>query len=176
MRTTRREAAKLDGEALYQKAVRLLAARGRSEVELRRALRPKAASPADMEAALLRLRDHGYLDDRRLAAGFTLYQREIVRHGKMRALCDLRARGVSAGIAEEAVQNGYAGTNEDTLLRSFLRARRVKPPADIRQAASLCRKLLRAGFSPAACQRALKAWKLDPEWIQQLGEMQEESE
>lgn len=172
----RRAPAKLDGDALYQKAVKLLAMRGRSEIELRRTLRPRAVSPADLETALMLLRDHGYLDDARLAASYALYQKDVVRHGRLRTLRDLRARGVSAAIAEQAVHQGYAGTNEDTLLRQFLRRKRVKPPQDARQAAGLCGKLLRAGFSAAACQRALKAWKLDPEWMDQLADMSEESE
>lgn len=176
MRAKRRTSAKLDEDALYQKAVALLAVRGRSEVELRRVLGRRATEPSALAAALARLRDHGYLDDARLAASFSLYQKEVARHGRMRALRDLRARGVNAAVAENAVQQIYAGSSEDALLRAHLRAKRVRPPQDVRQAASLCRKLLRAGFSPAACQRALKAWKLDPEWMEQLGEMQEESE
>lgn len=172
----RRTPAQLDAEALYQKAVALLAARARTEAELRRALRSRAADPEDLEAAIVRLRGHGYLDDARLAAGFTLFQKDVVRHGRQRALRDLRARGVSAALAETAVRQGYAGSNEDALLRAHLRAKRLSPPADLRQAARLCRQLLRAGFSPAACQRALRAWKLDPEWIDTLAVPEEEVE
>lgn len=176
MRATHRTPAKLDENGLYQKAVALLAVRGRSELELRRTLARRATQPPALEAALARLRDHGYLDDARLAASFSLYQKDVARHGRMRALRDLRARGVKAEVAEKAVKQTYAGSSEDALLRAHLRAKRVRPPQDVRQAASLCRKLLRAGFSPAACQRALRSWKLDPEWIEQLSEMQEESE
>ncbi|MGH9475510.1 MAG: regulatory protein RecX [Terriglobales bacterium] len=168
--------AKLDSEALYQKAVRLLAARPRSEAELRRALRARAAAAAEVETAITRLRDHGYLDDARLAAGFALYQKDVARHGRLRTLRDLRARGVSAAVAEQAVRKGYAGSSEDALLRAHLHAKRLRPPEDVRQAASLCRRLLRAGFSAAACQRAMRAWKLDPDWIETIAAPEEEPE
>ncbi|MGH9466618.1 MAG: regulatory protein RecX [Terriglobales bacterium] len=172
----RRVVSQLDGEQLYQKAVRLLGARGRSEAELRRNLGRRAQGPEALEAALARLREHGYVDDARLAAGFALYQKDVARHGRARTLRDLRARGIAAEVAEAAVRTGYAGTSEDALLRAHLKAKRVHPPADLRQAASLCRKLLRAGFSPAACQRALRTWKLDPEWLEELANEAEEQE
>ncbi|MGH9487215.1 MAG: regulatory protein RecX [Terriglobales bacterium] len=167
---------KLDGDDLYRKAVSLLARSGRSEAELRRALARRATAPAELDAALARLRDHGYLDDARLAASFTLFQKDVARHGRLRTLRDLRARGVSTAIAEAAVRHTYAGSSEDALLRAHLHAKRLRPPQDLRQAASLCRKLLRAGFSSAACQRALRAWKLDPDWIDALAAPEEESQ
>ncbi|MGH9412595.1 MAG: regulatory protein RecX [Terriglobales bacterium] len=169
----RRPTAKLDTEGLYQKAVSLLAVRGRSEVELRRTLGRRAVAPEALEDALARLREHGYLDDARLAASFSVYQKDIARHGRMRTMRELRLRGVGAEVAEKAVKQAYSGSSEDGLLRAHLRAKRIRPPEDVRQAAGLCRKLLRAGFSAAACQRALKAWKLDPEWIEELGNMEE---
>src|SRR6185312_5788106 len=118
-------AAPLDADGLYARAVQLLARRSRVEAELRRTLRPRASSAAALEAAIERLREHHYLDDARVAAGFALYAREVARHGRGRVLRDLRARGVAAPVAEAAVTHGFAGSNEDTLLRAHLRAKRV---------------------------------------------------
>ncbi|MGN6592664.1 MAG: hypothetical protein ACTHJX_07190 [Terriglobales bacterium] len=169
-------AAPLDADGLYARAVQMLARRSRTEAELRRSLRPRAATPAALSAALERLREHHYLDDARVAAGFALYARDVARHGRGRVLRDLRARGVAAAVAEAAVSRGFSGSSEDALLRAHLRAKRVRRPEEARQAAALYRRLLRAGFSPAACLRALRAWKLDAEWLEMLETMEEESE
>jgi regulatory protein len=169
-------APRLDADGLYARAVQLLARRSRVEAELRRTLRPRAATAAALDAAIARLHEHHYLDDARVAEGFALYSREVARHGRGRVLRDLRARGVAAPVAEAAVTHGFAGSNEDTLLRAHLRAKRVRRPEDVRQAAGLYRRLLRAGFSPPACLRALRAWKLQPEWLEMLEAMEEEPE
>lgn len=161
-----RAAAPLDADGLYQHAVRALARRGRSEFELRRLLRPRMASPAALEAALARLRDHGYLDDGRFAAARAAWEMEVQRHGRARALRDLRARGVAPEVAARAVEAGYRGSREPALLRAWIRKKRLAPPRDPRQAASHFRKLRLAGFSAPACLAALRSWKLDPEWIE----------
>lgn len=160
-----RQPARLELEALYRKAVQSLAARDRSEFELRQLLRSRAASPADLEDVLARLRDHGYLDETRFATSRAVYEAEVNRHGADRALRNLRARGVAAPLAARAVAQGYRGRNENALLRAYLRKKRLAPPRDPRHAAQLFRRLRLAGFSSAACTGALRAWKLEPEWI-----------
>ena len=171
---------KLDAEGLYQKAVRALARAGRTELEIRRLLRTRARAGAegagDIQSVIARLRDHGYLDDQRLAQAVANYQKEVVRHGRGRVLRDLKARGVAPELATAAVERNYPnweGTNEDALLRALVRKKRWKRPEDLRQAASLYRKLLLAGFSSAACQRCLRAWRVDAEWLEKLEQAQE---
>ena len=60
----------LDAEALWQYALRILAGRAYSIGELREKLRRRAQRAADVDEALARLKDIGYLDDRRFAEGF----------------------------------------------------------------------------------------------------------
>ena|SRR6185312_7298085 len=163
-----RRPVQLDGEGLYETAVKSLARRGRSEAELRRLLGARALVAADIDATLARLRDHGYVDDARLAGNLANHQREVERHGRTRALRELRARGIAPALADAAVRRDFAGSDEDALLRAFARKKRLRRPEDMRQAASLYRKLLLAGFSSAACQRCLRAWKLNPDWLDAL--------
>ncbi|HUX67951.1 MAG TPA: RecX family transcriptional regulator [Terriglobales bacterium] len=165
-----RAPAPLDADGLYEKAVRSLAQRGRSESELRRRLGPRAASAGALEAALARLRDHGYLDDARLAQSAAAHQKEGLRHGRARALRELQGRGLANELAQAAVAAAYAGENEDALLRAYVKKKRLRRPEELRQAASLYRKLRLAGFSAAACQRCLRAWRVEAEWVEGLEE------
>ncbi|HWG37377.1 MAG TPA: RecX family transcriptional regulator [Terriglobales bacterium] len=153
---------KLDEEGLYAKAVGALARRERSTAEVRKLLRPRAASSDGVEAALARLRDHGYLDDARMAAGRAWHQHEVEHHGRVRAMRDLRARGVSEGVAKSALDAVYGArpeaAREDRLLRAYVNKKKVKAPTDLKGAASLYRKLVMAGFSGEASRRFLKKW------------------
>ncbi len=172
----RKPAAALDAEGLYAAAVRALAQRGHTEAELRRKLAGRAAAAGALEAALARLRDHGYLDDAGVAESYTRFQKEVRHHGRMRVLRELRARGVAAATAEAAVRRQFpaaGAAGEDALVRAFLRSKRLAAPPDERAAARLYRKLLTAGFSPAACGRCLRAWRLNPEFVEMLETMQE---
>ena len=164
----------LDADALYEKAVRSLAQRGRSESELRRRLGPRATTTAALDAALERLRDHGYLDDARLAHSAAAYQKEGLRHGRSRALRELQERGLAPALAVAAVEAAYVGENEDALLRAYAKKKRLRRPEELRQVASLYRKLRLAGFSSAACQRCLRAWRIEPAWLERLEESAEE--
>lgn len=157
---------RLDADALYDRAVRALAQRSRTEAELRRFLTPRAAAVDDIEAILARLRDHGYLDDGRLARAAAVYEHEVFHHGRERALHDLVARGIEPALAAQAVDQGYAALDETALLQLFLEKKRLSPPASPRQAANLIRKLRFAGFSLRACRRQFGAWKLPPEWLE----------
>ncbi len=175
-----RPPAQLDAGGLYEKAVRALARRGRSEVELRRLLKPRAARADDVEAVLSRLREHGYLDDARLAQTVAGYQKEVLYHGRARAARDLRARGLAPEVADQAVAAAYAedgggAGGEDALLRAYVRKKRLRRPEDLRQAASLYRKLRTAGFSGGAAQRGLRAWKLNPEWLELIESSEDET-
>ena len=154
---------KLDEEGLYEKAVKALARRERSTAEVKKLLRPRAASGEAVEAAIARLRDHGYLDDARMAAARASYQHEIEHHGRERALRDLRMRGVGESVAKKAVEGAYGAPGdagrEDRLLRAYLKKKRVKAPTDLKSAASVYRKLVMAGFSGEASRRFLKKWE-----------------
>lgn len=176
-RKERRPPERLDADRLYEAAVRALARRSRTRMEMSRLLERRAAVRADVAAVLERLGEHGYLDDARLAAQLVSFEKEVSCHGRARALRDLRARGVSDTLATAAVARDYAPDDEPTLLRAYIRKKRIQPPADLKQTARLYRKLMLAGFSTSACQRALRAWKLDPEWLEMVEtELLEQSE
>ena len=63
---------KLAADALFDYAVRALADRACSSGELRFKLKRRAASLSDIDSAITRLKDLGYLDDKRFAEMYAL--------------------------------------------------------------------------------------------------------
>lgn len=167
-------ASRVDPDALYERAVAALARRSRSGAELERWLLARATTPAAARAVLARLREHGYLDDRRFAESFAAYAKETEGFGAARVRRELRRRGVPAPLAETAVAGAFAGTREDQLLADFLRRKRLSRPETQRQAAALYRRLWQAGFSAGTIQAALRQWRVRAEWLDDLAAMEME--
>ncbi len=86
------------GDAL-KRALTLLSRRAYTEWELREKLRVHEAS--EVESALMRLKDWGYLDDRALAEAFVRSHR--ARWGPHKLRRRLRERGVDAAIIASVV-------------------------------------------------------------------------
>ena len=158
---------RLDAEALFQYAVRALGGRAHTTAELKKKLRTKAQLAEDVDRTVARLKDYGYLDDRKLAETYAGVRLEREGFGKARVLRDLRARSVAPTVAERAVAKAYDGVEEDALVEAFvdrriLRARPGSLLRDPRELASAYRKLLRAGFSTNVILRVLKRRAQDP--------------
>jgi regulatory protein len=160
----RRAPRTLDSAELLDYAVKLLASRARSSGELRGKLRRRAAGDADVDAALARLKEFGYLDDRRFAESYAAARLDERRTGARRVLRDLRARRVPGDVAEPVVRQVFAGVDEDALIADFLRRKypRPDPFPDEKSLASAYGKLVRAGFTPAAAARVLRSFARDP--------------
>lgn len=143
--------------------MKALALRAHSTGELRRKLVQKAEKPADVEETISRLRDYGYLNDRRFAENFAGARLENQGLGKSRVLRDLRERRVSSELAVQAVTQIYQDVDEMRLIDDFIRRKvRTKQPLaealnNPKQLASAYRKLIRAGFTSGNVIRALKS-------------------
>ena len=92
--------------ALWQRALRLLAARERSVAELATRLRDAGGTTAAVEAVLERLRARGYLDDRRVAEHAA---QQAVRRGRgsLYARAQLAARGVAPPLIDTAIGDHF---------------------------------------------------------------------
>ncbi len=158
-----RTKALLSAAALWDYAVKTLAVRAHSTGELRQKLLRKAERAADVDEAIARLRDYGYLNDKRFAENFAGVKLENQGLGKIRVLRDLRERKVSGAMAERTVARVYAEVDEMELISNFIRRKvRTKAPLaealeDPKELAAAYRKLVRAGFSPSNVIRALKS-------------------
>ena len=161
---------RLEPGELWELALKRLAARACSAGELRQKLGARAARAGDVDATIARLKEYGYLDDRRFAESFTAARLENQRLGKARVARDLRRRRVAPALAEAAVRKAYQHVDEMKLIEEFIRRKyRAQPREglfqDEKDLASAYRKLLRAGFSPGNVIRALKRFAADPELL-----------
>ncbi|MGC8793442.1 MAG: regulatory protein RecX [Bryobacteraceae bacterium] len=163
----------LEGEALLEYAARALAARAHSVGELREKLLRRAAREEDVEPVIRRLRELGYLDDRRLAEHYAAARLENEGLGKIRVVRELRRRRVAPPVAEQAVAKVYRGTDEVWLIEDYLRRKyRSKCLEDLlaepKAVASVYRRLRSAGFTAAGVISVLRRLARDPELLDPL--------
>ena len=151
----------LDIEGLLAYSARVLAARAQSVSELRRKLTRRAAKTGDVDEALRRLKENGYLNDQRFAESFANWRRDNDGFGKSRVIRDLVARRVAPEAARKAAEKAYAAADETEMIRQFLERKfRGKNLAMLlreeKHVASAYRRLRAAGFSAAGSLQALK--------------------
>src|SRR5262245_45577212 len=106
---------RLDQEALWAYALKSLGGRAHSVGELREKLRRRAERSADVEDVLARLKEHGYLDDKRFAEGFANARLSNRGLGSTRVIQDLRQRRVAPALAERTVEQVYKDVDETAL-------------------------------------------------------------
>jgi len=161
-----------DESTLYEYAVGALARKMRSVAELKRLLRQRLpsgeASEALVDAVIVRLKDQKYLNDTAYAAAYSSYRKENQRFGRLRVVNDLKARGVHGDVISKAVSTAYAGASEEKLARDYLRRKRIKKPADAKDAARIFRNLMRAGYTSRTIVRILKQWDVEDEVLTAL--------
>jgi regulatory protein len=160
-------------EELYEYAVGALARRARSVAELKRLLRNRVEAGTEIgqtlvELVIVRLKDHGYLNDAKYAAAYSSYRRDNEKFGRRRVETDLKIKGVHGDVIEKAVASAYDAVNEEKLAREYLRRKRLQKPKDQKQAARIFRQLVRAGFAFKTIFAILKKWEVDDEVLTEL--------
>jgi regulatory protein len=143
---------------LYTSAISGLARRAYSVHEMRLYLERRAQNKNAVGPILERLKHNSYLDDARYARQFVRFRSEIRKQGAFRIARDLRVRGVPDAHIEAALAERAAESSESDLVRAHLsrRLKSLRGPLDERRKASLCRSLLRGGFSPDTIRRELR--------------------
>ncbi|HZU23971.1 MAG TPA: regulatory protein RecX [Bryobacteraceae bacterium] len=163
----------LDETELMDYAVRLLGGAAHSSGEVRERLRRRAAQAKDVDAVLGRLKDLGYLNDRRFAETWAASRLENEGHGRARVLRDLRQRRVAPKVAEDAVRRTFAGSDETALVEQFL-ARKFRGRdlgeylGEEKNLANAFRRLRYAGFSAGTSIRVLKRYARNDEVLDTL--------
>ena len=170
-RTPRRLAA----DALWNYALRVLAGSARSAGELREKLLRRAERAEDDAPILARLKECGYLDDRRFAENFSAARLENQGLGKARVLSDLRKRRVAPALAEKTVGEVYRETDETRLIEDYLGRKYRNTPlaawlAEPKHLAAAYRRLRTAGFSAANSIQVLKRFAANAELLDGLEE------
>lgn len=128
---------------LRQRALRLLAAREHSRVELARKLAPHAETPEELEALLDDLEQRKQLSNTRYAeARSNLMSRKF---GSARIAYDLKSKGVSEDEAAEAIASARGSDLERA--REVWRRKFRNPPSSREERAKHMRFLQSRGFS-----------------------------
>jgi regulatory protein len=158
-----RNSGKLSGEALWNFALRMLGDRAHSAAELKRKLIRRAEAPSDVTSVMTRLGEYGMIDDRKFSESFASARLANQGYGRFRVLRDLRSKQVPAGVADQAVADVFAGSDEKQLARDYLeRKYRGKDlPTLLKEEkhfASAYRRLRLAGFSAHASLAVLKSY------------------
>jgi regulatory protein len=154
---------KLDSGKLLDYALRVLSGRAHSLGELREKLKRRAESAEDIDGVMLKLKESGYLNDRRFAEGFASARLANEGLGRMRVLRDLRQKRVAPKLAEQVVEQTFRETDETQLVEAWLeRKYRGKPLStllsDPKKLASVFQRLRYAGFSASVAIRVLKRY------------------
>ena len=166
-------------DALYDYAVRSLGRRMRTVAELKRLMRQRVPEGEIgtllVEMVILRLKEQKYLNDSNYAAAYSAFRRDTERFGRRRVITDLKIKGVHADVIEKAVGEAFSTIDEQEQARAFLKRKRLKKPANDREAARIFRALMRAGFGVAVAIKVLKNWQVDDEVLTALQEEQDEA-
>ena len=156
--------------ALLEYAVRALASKMRTERELRRLMKTRAAVGEDgeraMDTVVARLKELNYLSDTRFAADYTRLRKENEKFGRRRVQQDLAAKGVATETVGSALSAAYEGVDEVALAREYVARKRMKQPAGEKKQQETARvmgRLLRAGFSAGTVFKVLRDWGVEVE-------------
>lgn len=161
---------RLDADALWQFALKLLGGRAHSTGQLRQKLRLRAARVEDVDDAMGRLKELGYLDDRKFAESFAASRLSGDKFGRTRVIQDLRQRRVAPALAESSVGKVYEGVDESVMIEAWIRRKyRLAPReglfSDDKDMASAYGRLARAGFRSGDIIRVLKRFARNPELL-----------
>jgi regulatory protein len=140
----------------YQKAVQLLGSRPHFRRELQAKLAQRNYPAEEIEEALDRLVEQGYLNDSKTAVAFVEHRLESKAEGRLRLRAELEKRGA----APDAVEEALAAVPEDDLDPAREAAERWGRLHPRGEPAALARHLARKGFSRRAIFAVLKT---DPE-------------
>jgi regulatory protein len=140
-------------------ALRLLARRPYSVAELRRALERRFPENPAVAAAVSRLRELRYLDDKEFAAQYASSLARNKSFGRYRVRRELKAKLVNYKFIEPALDEAYEETDERQLLRRVLdkKIRTLRLPVTPAKLAALCQSLLRRGFRADDIMKAVRA-------------------
>ncbi len=158
---------------MHNLALRALGGRAHSTGELKEKLRLRAERPEDVDGVLAKLKESGYLNDRRFAENYASARLENQGLGKMRVLRDLRQRRVAPKLAEQVTEKTFQDTNETDLIEAFLKRKyRSKQLgaflAEEKNLAAAFRRLRYAGFSAGASIRVLKRYAHQAEELESM--------
>ena len=138
----------MTGNRAYVAGLQLLARRELSEAQVRQRLARRGYAASEVNQAIAQLLEERALDDRRVAAAIASTETRVRGRGRVRVKRQIEAAGISASLAEDAVEQIFGEIDADALLTASLerRLRGRDAVADEREFQRLYRYLLTQGF------------------------------
>jgi regulatory protein len=176
-----RRSRRLDAAGLWEYALKVLGGRAHSSGELCEKLRRRAERLGDIDEVMARLKQSGYLDDRRYAESFATARLSGEKFGRTRVIHDLRQHRVAPALAEHTVEKVYRDVDEEALIEEWIRrkyrlAEREGLFAEQKDLAAAYRRLARAGFRSAEILKVLKRFARNPELLDGFEAPEEEKD
>ena len=141
------------------RALHFLGYRARSRREVRDRLRRYGYGEDTVEGVVGRLVELGYLDDKEFAR--TATREKARRYGPRRVSADLRRSGVDAELAQNVVDEEFAGRSELEEARSAA-ARRYNRGGSDAEARRVYGFLVRRGYSSDVCAEVAREYRGAP--------------
>jgi regulatory protein len=127
-----------------------------------------------VEAAVLRLKEYGYLDDVAFAETYARLRQQNEKLGQRRVRQDLQQKGVGAELIAETLEARYGQTDEEALAREHMARKRLRKPENEKETARVMRRLVAAGFSTGVIYKILRQWDVPEETLTALENVDEE--
>jgi regulatory protein len=140
-------------------ALRMLARRPYSIAEMRRALERNFGAGKPVNAAIARLRELGFLDDKKFAEQHASSLARNRSFGRRRVERELKAKLVDYRYIEPALDQAFAETSERMALEQAL-AKKLRPlrlPLTRNKLYALCQSLTRLGFRSDDIMKVVRA-------------------
>ena len=156
---------KASEKKLYERAMRLLARRNHSRLELRRKL-VRAQNSASVEEILALLEEKGFLDDSTFALERALLGRERRLWGDRRVSQDLKRFGIDARIIEQVLEqvNREKGEAEGLQRAIDLWVNKSGEPQTPRPLKKLYDYCVRLGYAPHMVRQQLGPYFDHVDW------------
>jgi regulatory protein len=142
----------------YIVALQMLARRELSEAQVRRRLSRRGHEADAIEAAVVRLKAQGAIDDARVAGAIARTQTAVKKRGRLRVRRQIESAGIGAALAQRAIDELFQAIDDDVLIEEAL-GRRLRGGRDIEgeaEFARLYRYLVAQGFDPDHVMRTLR--------------------
>jgi regulatory protein len=132
----------------YLAGLQFLARRELSEAQVRQRLARRGYTAGEIDEGVARLLEERALDDRRVASAIAHTETRVRGRGRLRVKRQIEAAGISASLAEDAVEQAFGDIDADALLTAALdrRLRGRNGVADDREFQRLYRYLVTQGF------------------------------
>lgn len=150
---------------LYERALRYLAHRSHSRLELRRKLL-KSGAQEQVERLLHTLEDKGLLDDKTFAIQRAMHQRQKRRWGSYRIRQDLKRLGIDARIIHQVLGQVKETKTETASLQEVIQlwVKKAQEPRSLSQIKRLHDHCLRLGYSPSLIRDRLQPFFQSLSW------------